>query len=166
MLYVNDELGGNRVLSFNVLVLLLVPVLMLLQMAMPYHVLSPYFYYLSGYFTAIFLPSLIIAVLSNIFKEQIRQCGGLPYGGMLIGYAERSLIFLAFLMLRSENGASLSDLLNSVSFIIAGKAIFRFSTKNSDRRTCADWYILGTFLSVLMGLLISWIFLFEVRPCP
>jgi len=163
---VSDKADVNHIVSVNIATLAIAVMLMVVRLAMPYHELSSYLYMVSGYLIVLIVPSLIIEFLSKVFEEEIRQCGGLPHGGMLIGYAERSLIFLAFIMLRLEGQASVSEILDSISFIIAGKAIFRFSTRNPDKRVCADWYILGTFMSVLMGLLFSWIFLFGVIPCP
>jgi len=120
----DDGKENKRVVGINAAVLVIIMGLKMAQQALPHQELFPYLHLIFAYLTVLIVPSLIITLLSNTFKEQIEQCGGLPYGGMLIGYAERSLIFLAFLILRYEDKAALSDILNSVSFIIAGKAIF------------------------------------------
>ncbi len=86
------------------------------------------------------------------------ECGGLPYGGELIGYCERSLIYIAFCIVYSSRHADFVYVLNYLSFIIAGKTIFRFSSRDRVSRECIDWYILDTFLSITLGLSLSWIY--------
>ena len=127
-----------------------------------------------AYLILLFFPSLsigrIFSWVSNVnvskiagsneeLKEDIqKKCGGLPRGGMLIEYSERSMIFLAFLIIFFGGSASYDAILGFLSLIVAGRAIFRFSSKGSTDRFCADWYILGTFLSILFGMFLSWFF--------
>ncbi len=126
---------------------------------LPSYFLLIYVYIVGAFLLVLTLPSFIISILSIKFEDYTKACTGLPSGGRLIGYTERSFIFLAFLIAYLENIQTFSAIFSYLTFIIAGKAIFRFSSKESgeNARACADWYILGTFLSILLGLFLSWI---------
>lgn len=115
----------------------------------------------SGYLLVLSLPSLVIDLtfteLGKGLEESIAtRCGGLQYGGYLIGYVERSLIFLAIMIAYFDSALSYAAILSFLSVIIAGKAIFRYSSRESSDRACADWYILGTLMSITMALALSW----------
>jgi hypothetical protein len=118
-----------------------------------------------GYLLTLFLPGLVIdLIFGEIGKESGEdigvRCGGLRYGGYLIGCIERSLIYLTIVIVYFDGALSYSSILSFLSVIIAGKAIFRYSSRDSSResndRSCADWYILGTFMSITMALALSW----------
>ncbi|MFW9802982.1 MAG: hypothetical protein ACFFFC_10035 [Candidatus Thorarchaeota archaeon] len=114
-----------------------------------------------GYLLALFLPGLLIdLVFSGIGKEAgedlASKCGGLRHGGYLIGYAERSLIFLAVVIAYYDTALTYASILSFLSVIVAGKAIFRYSSRGTDDRACADWYILGTLMSITMALALTW----------
>lgn len=72
---------------------------------------------------------------------------GLLNGGRIIGFLERSLIFL-FVMV---------GLPSAIGFLIAAKSVFRFG-ELSDRsnRVEAEYIIIGTLMSFLLGLLCSY----------
>jgi len=107
---------------------------------------TDFFTILFGYLLALFLPGLLIAA----------KCGGLQYGGYLIGYTERSLIFLAAVIAHYDSTLSYASILSFLSVIVAGKAIFRYSGREANDRACADWYILGTLMSITMALALTW----------
>ena len=114
-----------------------------------------------GYLLVIFLPGLFIDLvfgwLSRGLDEGIAaKCGGLHSGGYLIGCMERSLIFVAILIAYYDSSLSYAAILSFLSVIVAGKAIFRYSSKDTSDRACADWYILGTFMSITMALILTW----------
>lgn len=116
---------------------------------------------LCGYLLALFFPGLLIDLvfgwLARGREEDIAsKCGGLRCGGYLIGYMERSLIFLAILIAYFDSALSYASILSFLSVIVAGKAIFRYSNKDNSDRACADWYILGTFMSITMALALAW----------
>jgi hypothetical protein len=122
---------------------------------------AQFFTLLFGYLLTLFLPGLLIdlvfARLGEGSKEDIGiRCGGLPSGGYLIGYTERSLIFLSLMITYYDSALSYVSILSFLSVIVAGKAIFRYSSKGTDDRACADWYILGTLMSISMALALSW----------
>ncbi|MHA3964818.1 MAG: hypothetical protein AM325_014915 [Candidatus Thorarchaeota archaeon SMTZ1-45] len=75
---------------------------------------------------------------------------------MLIGYTERSLIYLAIVIAYFDTALSYTAILSFLSVIVAGKAIFRYSSKETNNRACADWYILGTLMSITMALALAW----------
>ncbi|MGV9169164.1 MAG: hypothetical protein ACOC38_04395 [Promethearchaeia archaeon] len=77
-------------------------------------------------------------------------------GGYLIGYTERTLVYLAFLIAYYDAELSFSSILSFLSVIVAAKAIFRYSSRDTTYRECADWYILGTLMSITLGLAFSW----------
>ena len=114
-----------------------------------------------GYLLTLFLPGLVIdLIFGGIGKESGEdigvRCGGLRYGGYLIGCVERSLIYLTIVIVYFDGTLSYSSILSFLSVIIAGKAIFRYSSRETNDRSCADWYILGTFMSITMALTLSW----------
>lgn len=114
-----------------------------------------------GYLIAIFLPGLLIDLVfgqvgKGLEKDIASVCGGLKYGGCLIGYVERSLIFLAVVIAYFDSTVSYTSVLSFLSVIVAGKAIFRYSSRDNGDRACADWYILGTLMSITMGLALTW----------
>ncbi|MGY5872724.1 MAG: hypothetical protein RTV72_10800 [Candidatus Thorarchaeota archaeon] len=122
---------------------------------------TPILITLFGFLLTLALPGLIIDMILTIIGVGIEdndsmQCGGIPSGGYLIGYTERSLIFLSFLINFYDSTLSYASILSFLSVIVAGKAIFRYSSKNTDDRSCADWYILGTLMSITMALALSW----------
>jgi hypothetical protein len=114
-----------------------------------------------AYLLALFLPGLVIDLVFGWMGQGIEggiaaKCGGLEHGGYIIGYVERSLIFLAIVIAYFEPGLSYASILSFLSVIVAGKAIFRYSSKVSEDRACADWYILGTLMSITMALALTW----------
>lgn len=72
---------------------------------------------------------------------------GLLNGGRIIGYLERSLIFLFVLV----------NVPSAIGFLIAAKSVFRFG-ELSDRsnRVEAEYIIIGTLMSFLLGLLCAY----------
>ena len=124
-------------------------------------VAAPVFITLFNFLLTLFLPGLIIDLvfswLGKGANENISEmCGGLRYGGYLIGYTERGLIYLAFMIAHFDNTISFVSVLSFLSVIVAGKAIFRYSSRGTDDRACADWYILGTLMSITMALALTW----------
>lgn len=114
-----------------------------------------------AYLLALFLPGLVIDLVFAWVGQGIEggiaaKCGGLKHGGYLIGYVERSLIFLAVVISYFESSLSYASVLSFLSVIVAGKAIFRYSSKVGEDRACADWYILGTLMSITMALALTW----------
>ena len=122
---------------------------------------AQFFTLLFGYLLTLFLPGLLIDLVFARLGEGSGgdigiRCGGLPSGGYLIGYTERSLIFLSLMIAYYDSALSYVSILSFLSVIVAGKAIFRYSSKESSDRACADWYILGTLMSISMALALSW----------
>ncbi|TFG29353.1 hypothetical protein EU527_16005 [Candidatus Thorarchaeota archaeon] len=122
---------------------------------------TDYFTILFGYLLVIFFPGLLIDVIfarlgQGLEEDIATKCGGLRYGGFLIGYVERSLIFLAIVIAYFDSALTYASILSFLSVIIAGKAIFRYSSRESSDRACADWYILGTLMSITMALALGW----------
>ena len=127
----------------------------------PFSLYTEFFTIVFGYLLVLFLPGLSIDMLfvglgEGAKEDIVSKCGGLQYGGVLIGYAERSLIFLAVVMAYFDGALSYTSILSFLSVIVAGKAIFRYSSKETNDRACADWYILGTLVSITMALALAW----------
>jgi hypothetical protein len=73
---------------------------------------------------------------------------GIAEGGRVIGYLERGLIFLFIL----------ADYPAGIGFLVAAKSIFRFGElTDSSRRSRAEYIIIGTLLSILIGSAISYL---------
>jgi hypothetical protein len=122
---------------------------------------SQFYTIIFGYLLTLILPGLIIDLVfawleEGAEKDIASECGGLRYGGYLIGCVERSLIFLALMITYYDGVLSFASVLSFLSVIVAGKAIFRYSSKVTDDRACADWYILGTLMSITMALALTW----------
>ncbi len=120
-----------------------------------------FFTILFGYLLTLFLPGLLIDLVFAQLGEGSEDdigilCGGLPSGGYLIGYTERSLVFLSLMITYYDSALSYASILSFLSVIVAGKAIFRYSSKETNDRACADWYILGTLMSIGMALALTW----------
>lgn len=73
---------------------------------------------------------------------------GIAAGGRMIGYLERGLITL-FVLVGYPAG---------IGFLIAAKSIFRFGElTDSSRRWQAEYIIIGTLLSILLGTLFAYL---------
>jgi hypothetical protein len=89
---------------------------------------------------ASFLIDLVLGSLG--FQQKGEEDGDIKDGGKIIGYLERSLIFMFILMAYPAG----------IGFLIAAKSVFRFGELTSpDRRKQAEYIIIGTLLSVLLG---------------
>ncbi len=118
--------------------------------------------HLLAYLTVVVLPYGVISEVGNRLSTQRNGVGenegrGRFHGGALIGVLERSFIFVLFLM-TANHLLPLKDALGSLAMIIAAKALFRFS----ERTTEAEWYIIGTFLSITSGVALSWFTLYVI----
>ena len=86
---------------------------------------------------------------TDIYKNS-----GIKDGGKIIGYLERSLIFL-FILAGYPAG---------IGFLIAAKSVFRFGElTDPSRRQQAEYIIIGTLLSILLGTSISFLTLEILR---
>lgn len=73
---------------------------------------------------------------------------GFPEGGKVIGYLERSLIFVLVLAGHPDG----------IGFLIAAKSIFRFGElMDPERREQAEIIIIGTLMSILFGTAVSYL---------
>ncbi len=129
--------------------------------------------HLLAYLTVILLPyGLISKVGKWLTPKRIKEDEGEGdnegtgekgefHAGALIGALERSLIFILFLMTTSQL-LPLKDALGSLTLIIAAKALFRFSERTEE----AEWYIVGTFLSITSGVALSCLTLHLIRGSP
>jgi len=73
---------------------------------------------------------------------------GFPEGGRIIGYLERAIIFL-FVLVDQPAG---------IGFLIAAKSIFRFGElREGANRMEAEYILIGTFMSFLYGLVVSYL---------
>jgi len=113
---------------------------------------------IAWYLLLLALPSIIIKVIAIRLNVAEHNCEGLKGAGQYIGYIERSLIFSTFLLTYFSSSENYLALLGALSLIIAGKGLFRFSS--TSERPCAEWYILGTFLSITLAVFLSWLLFF------
>jgi len=82
--------------------------------------------------------------LTETNEETFRK--GFESGGKIIGYLERSLIFL-FILTGQPGG---------IGFLIAAKSIFRFGEiKDRQNRLETEYFIIGTLMSFGYGMLIA-----------
>lgn len=86
----------------------------------------------------------------GLVKEEI----GISEGGRIIGYLERGLIIL-FVLVGYPAG---------IGFLIAAKSVFRFGElTDSSRRWQAEYIIIGTLLSILLGTMFAYLTAWVVR---
>ncbi|MFX1483944.1 MAG: hypothetical protein ACFFCP_12255 [Promethearchaeota archaeon] len=146
----------NRLLGLLLTIISITVLLIVASVPMPV-LYAQLFIIGSGYLLTLVLPGLLIdLVFARIGEDIASECGGLRHGGYLIGCVERSLIFLALLITYYDSSLSFAAVLSFLSVIVAGKAIFRYSSKATDDRACADWYILGTLMSITLALALTW----------
>ena len=112
---------------------------------------------IAWYLLLLAVPSIIIKVIAIRLNVAEHNCEGLKGAGQYIVYIERSLIFSTFLLTYFSSSENYLVLLGALSLIIAGKG-FRFSS--TSERPCAEWYILGTFLSITLAVFLSWLLFF------
>ena len=71
---------------------------------------------------------------------------GLPNGGRIIGWLERSIVMLLIWMQQSEG----------IGFLVAAKSILRFDDiHRGHQRTTTEYVIIGTFLSFGWAMLVT-----------
>lgn len=98
----------------------------------------------AGAIISVYVLSFIVElVLDSLnLKEKSGEEVDLQGGGRMIGYLERSLIFL-FILIEYPAG---------IGFLVAAKSIFRFGELTApDKRRQAEYIIIGTLLSILLG---------------
>lgn len=118
--------------------------------------------FLSGAILAVYVGSFIVELAFEALGYEIQGLSGeerpgergdlpetgLPEGGRVIGYLERSLI-LIFILAGYPAG---------IGFLIAAKSVFRFGElTDSSRRSQAEYIIIGTLLSILFGTVVSYL---------
>jgi hypothetical protein len=79
-------------------------------------------------------------------REEFNQMKGVPNGGKIIGYLERSLVML-LIWIGQPAG---------IGFLVTAKSILRFGDiKDSENRQITEYVIIGTFLSFGWAILVS-----------
>lgn len=91
--------------------------------------------------------ALVSAVIKQLMTdEEILQMQGLPHGGRIIGWLERSIVMLLIWMDQPEG----------IGFLVAAKSILRFDDIHRDhQRKTTEYVIIGTFLSFGWAMLVS-----------
>jgi len=119
-----------------------------------------YLILMSGLIVTIKAGGILIGLAVKPFTDQLQESGegkttkgvpgprGFGNGGRVIGYLERSLIFL--LILIGQPGG--------IGFLIAAKSILRFGEiKDHENRMEAEYIIIGTLMSFGYGIFISYL---------
>ena len=119
--------------------------------------------FIMGVFLCTHVGGIIVGIAVQPLLAQLEQKGddlqrkspdlsevharGLRDAGKIIGYLERSLIYLFVLV----------DQPSAIGFLIAAKSIFRFGEiRERSNRMEAEYIIIGTLLSFLYGLIVSY----------
>jgi hypothetical protein len=110
---------------------------------------------ISGVTAAIKTGGILIELAVKPFTDQLSKSPegitgvrGFANGGKIIGYLERSLIFM--LILVGQPGG--------IGFLIAAKSILRFGeVKDQQNRMEAEYIIIGTLMSFGYGILIAYV---------
>ena len=105
----------------------------------------------SGFILSVRTGAMVIEMAVKPFLAQTkevrsRHAKGLENGGRIIGQLERAMIFL--LVIAGQPGA--------IGFLIAAKSILRFGEiKDRENLMEAEYIIIGTLMSFLFGLMVS-----------
>jgi len=91
--------------------------------------------------------SLVQAVMRQLLSsEELDAMQGLPNGGRIIGWLERSIVMLLIWMQQAEG----------IGFLVAAKSILRFDDIQRDhQRKTTEYVIIGTFLSFGWAMLVT-----------
>jgi hypothetical protein len=119
-----------------------------------------YLILMSGLIVAVKAGGPLIGLAVKPFTDQLQKSGegmtmkgvtnarGFENGGKVIGYLERSLIFL-FILIGQPEG---------IGFLIAAKSILRFGEiKDHENRMEAEYIIIGTLMSFGYGIFIAYV---------
>ena len=90
-------------------------------------------------------------VSGKLLRENGLNFDGLPNGGKLIGYFERALIFLLFVIGHLEG----------IGFLVAAKSILRFEEAKEQKQ--AEYILIGTLLSFSIAIALSSLTLYAMR---
>lgn len=114
----------------------------------------------SGLIVTIKAGGILIGLAVKPFTDQLQKSGegitikgvtsprGFENGGKVIGYLERSLIYL-FILIGQPEG---------IGFLIAAKSILRFGEiKDHENRMEAEYIIIGTLMSFGYGIFIAYV---------
>lgn len=118
---------------------------------------------LTGAVICVYVNGCIVGFLVKPFLEQIEisnkekldgssdlsaiHARGLKDGGKIIGYLERALIYIFILVNQPA----------AIGFLIAAKSVFRFGEiKEKSNRMEAEYIIIGTLYSFLLGLIVAY----------
>lgn len=97
-----------------------------------------------GYFLTVFGAGWLISpIIKRLIRENKLTIRGLRGGGRLIGWLERSLIFLLFLI--GQPGG--------IGFLVAAKSILRF--EETKREAIGEYVLIGTLFSFTLAILFS-----------
>ena len=110
---------------------------------------------ISGVTVAVKAGGILIGLAVKPFTDQLPTSGegitsarGFENGGKVIGYLERTLIFL-FILTGQPSG---------IGFLIAAKSILRFGeVKDQQNRMEAEYIIIGTLMSFGYGMFIAYV---------
>jgi hypothetical protein len=110
---------------------------------------------ISGVTVAVKTGGILIGLAVKPFTDQLPKSGegitrarGFENGGKVIGYLERSLIFL-FILTGQPGG---------IGFLIAAKSILRFGeVKDQQNRIEAEYIIIGTLMSFCYGMFFAYV---------
>ncbi len=102
--------------------------------------------------------SLVQAVIRQLLSEdQLAGMQGLPNGGRIIGWLERSIVMLLIWMQQAEG----------IGFLVAAKSILRFDDiHRGQQRTTTEYVIIGTFLSFGWAMFVTMLLQAALRQWP
>lgn len=99
----------------------------------------------SGFVLAVNASGVLLGILLKRFEQA--EEGGLPGGGLYIGFFERALIFI-FVLAGEPAG---------IGFLAAAKSVFRFGElKDKDDRATAEYILIGTLMSFCFAMVIAY----------
>lgn len=96
--------------------------------------------YFGGFCAATFFSIPIVEKILRPFEESADEMGGLERAGKLIGILERVIVVLLVFV----------DAYGAIGFLFAAKSIARF--QRLKEREVAEYYLVGTLISIALGL--------------
>jgi len=99
----------------------------------------------AGFILAVYVTGFVLGFLLRRFAMQ--EEGGLPGGGLYIGFFERAIIFI-FVMAGQPAG---------IGFLVAAKSVFRFGElKDKKDRAIAEYILIGTLMSFTFAMIVAY----------
>lgn len=110
---------------------------------------------LVAFLISLFIPNyIVIEIGERIYQGYLET--GWRKSGKRIGLAEGALVFLAVLAIDAISREPIGELFTFLSVVVAGKALFHRISESKKEEKEAEWFVIGTFISLELRVTLSW----------